>query len=164
MKSNGDYGIISTEYRPFQEEPHFNWDWEIQRVRPLKFTMCWRGIGLDSFDQAWELICQYCKTHISEVAYNTWLERLKPVSLDFERGVAIIEAPNKFHMSTVHSFYSKLLQDAFDNVFGGGSLVPDLPARRGAPARPPARAGGRGGLRVELRHLCGGTQIGRAHV
>ena len=76
MKSNGDYGIISTEYRPFQEEPHFNWDWEIQRVRPLKFTMCWRGIGLDSFDQAWELICQYCKTHISEVAYNTWLERL----------------------------------------------------------------------------------------
>ncbi len=91
---------------------------------------------MDSFDQAWELICQYCKTHISEVAYNTWLERLKPASLDFERGVAIIEAPNKFHMSTVHSFYSKLLQDAFDNVFGRGRLVPDLPARRGAPARP----------------------------
>ena len=140
MKSNGDYGIISTEYRPFQEEPHFNWDWEIQRVRPLKFTMCWRGIGLDSFDQAWELICQYCKTHISEVAYNTWLERLKPVSLDFERGVAIIEAPNKFHMSTVHSFYSKLLQDAFDNVFGGGvSFQICLPDEVPQPAPQPVR-------------------------
>mgnify|MGYP000278997729 CR=1 FL=1 len=111
-----------------------------KRVRPLKFTMCWRGIGLDSFDQAWELICQYCKTHISEVAYNTWLERLKPVSLDFERGVAIIEAPNKFHMSTVHSFYSKLLQDAFDNVFGGGvSFQICLPDEVPQPAPQPVR-------------------------
>ena len=93
---------------------------------------------MDSFNQAWELICQYCKAHISEVAYNTWLERLRPVSLDFQKGLAVLEAPNHFHMSTVNSFYSKLLQDAFDTVFGPGVTfqlcLPDQAPR--VPAQP----------------------------
>ena len=75
---------------------------------------------MDSFDQAWELICQYCKSNITEVAYNTWFSRLKPVSLDFSKGTAIVEAPNEFHKQTLLRCYSDLLKEAFDNVFGGG--------------------------------------------
>ena len=87
---------------------------------PRETAFTWRGINLDSFDQAWELICQYCKSNITEVAYNTWFSRLKSVSLDFDRATAVIEAPNEFHKQTLLRCYSDLLKEAFDNVFGGG--------------------------------------------
>ncbi len=73
---------------------------------------------MDSFDQAWEIICEYCKSQITDVAYKTWFSRLKPVSLDFEKGVATIEAPNEFHMQTLLRCYSELLKQALQNVFG----------------------------------------------
>ena len=73
---------------------------------------------MKSFDEAWELICDYCKASITEVAYTTWFTRLSPVSLDFESGIAVIEAPNEFHKQTLLRCYSELLDDAFQNVFG----------------------------------------------
>lgn len=73
---------------------------------------------MESFDQAWELICDYCKSQITEIAYKTWFSRLKPVSLDFEKGMAVIEAPNDFHRQTLLRCYSDLLSEAFQNVFG----------------------------------------------
>ena len=89
LKNYGDYGILSSEYRPFAERP--------QKAEHREMPACpnwslplgaasWRGIYLDSFDQAWELICEHCKTKITDVAYKTWFTRLKPVSLDFDRG------------------------------------------------------------------------------
>ncbi len=73
---------------------------------------------MDSFEQAWELICEYCKSQITGVAYKTWFSSLKPVSLDFENGVATIEAPNEFHMQTLLRGYSDVLGRAFESVFG----------------------------------------------
>ena len=73
---------------------------------------------MESFDQAWELICGHCKSQITEVAYNTWFSRLKPLSLDFENGLATIEAPNEFHKQTLLRCYSDLLSQAFEAVFG----------------------------------------------
>jgi len=73
---------------------------------------------LDSFDQAWEIICEYCQSQVTDVAYKTWFSRLKPVSMDFENGVAIIEAPNDFHKQTLLRCYSDLLDQALQNVFG----------------------------------------------
>ena len=114
MKKNGNYDILSLEYRPFAEGR------DRGECSPQKIAFTWRGINLDSFDQAWELICQYCKSNITEVAYHTWFSRLKPVSLDFSKGTAIVEAPNEFHKQTLLRCYSDLLKEAFDNVFGGG--------------------------------------------
>lgn len=73
---------------------------------------------MESFNQAWELICEFCKSQITEVAYKTWFSRLKPISLDFEQGMALIEAPNEFHKQTLLRCYSDLLSEAFQNVFG----------------------------------------------
>lgn len=73
---------------------------------------------MESFDQTWELICDFCKSHITEVAYKTWFSRLKPVSLDFEQGIAIIEAPNEFHKNTLLRCYNDLLQEAVQSVYG----------------------------------------------
>ena len=39
---------------------------------------------MNSFGDAWELVCSYCKTKITDVAYNTWIVRIKPLELDFD--------------------------------------------------------------------------------
>ena len=73
---------------------------------------------MESFDQTWELICDFCKSRITEVAFKTWFSRLKLVSLDFDQGVAMIEAPNEFHKNTLLYFYNELLQEAVESVYG----------------------------------------------
>lgn len=95
---------------------------------------------MDSFEQAWELICEYCKSQITGVAYKTWFSSLKPVSLDFENNVATIEAPNEFHMQTLLRGYADVLNRAFESVFGApiqlSLVVPqaDAPAKQETPA------------------------------
>lgn len=95
---------------------------------------------MDSFEQAWELICEYCESQITGVAYKTWFSSLKPVSLDFENNVATIEAPNEFHMQTLLRGYADVLNRAFESVFGApiqlSLVVPqaDAPAKQETPA------------------------------
>ena len=48
---------------------------------------------MESFDQAWELICDYCQSKITDVAYKTWFSRLKPVSLDLGRAWPLSRRP-----------------------------------------------------------------------
>ena len=73
---------------------------------------------MESFNEAWELVLDYCKTQITEVAFKTWFVKIEPISLDFEQGLAVIEAPNDFHKQTLTRCYTELLSDAFKSVFG----------------------------------------------
>ncbi|MFI3325098.1 MAG: chromosomal replication initiator protein DnaA [Clostridia bacterium] len=73
---------------------------------------------MESFNEAWDLICDYCKTQTTDIGYTTWFSRLIPISLDFEKGVAIIEAPNEFHKQTLERCYQNLISEAFTTVFG----------------------------------------------
>ena len=73
---------------------------------------------LESFNEAWELICDYCKGQITEVAFNTWFARIEPVEIDFDQGVATLQAPNIFHKQTLEKGYNTLLTDAVHSVFG----------------------------------------------
>lgn len=65
------------------------------------------------------MISEYCKSKMVQVAFDTWLGKLKPVSLDLTKGVFTIEAPNFFHKQIVEGSYSQILNEAFDNIFGG---------------------------------------------
>lgn len=76
--------------------------------------------SVGSFAEAWELICSFCRERITEVAYNSWISRIKPISLDFSKGTAILEVPNDFHKQTLTRCYSDLLSEAFGEVFGPG--------------------------------------------
>ena len=75
---------------------------------------------MESFTEAWNLICDYCKTRMTDVAYKTWISRIVPVNLDFDQGVAILEVPNEFHLQTLTRCYLDFLNDAFDQIFGPG--------------------------------------------
>lgn len=73
---------------------------------------------MDSFNEAWGIISEYCKGQITDVAYNTWIKRIEPVSLDFDKGETTLLVPNNFHKQTLLKCYIPLLNDAFDTVFG----------------------------------------------
>ena len=75
---------------------------------------------MDSFNEAWGIICDYCKERITDVAYKTWISKIEPVNLDFTQGKAILMVPGDFHRQTLIRGYMKLLNDAFANVFGPG--------------------------------------------
>ena len=75
---------------------------------------------MDSFNETWELICDYCKQRISGVAYKTWISKIEPVNLDFAEGKAILMVPGDFHRRAVIRGYMDLLDDAFKSVFGDG--------------------------------------------
>lgn len=75
---------------------------------------------MESFNEAWDLICEYCKTQITNVAYQLWISKIKPVKLDFDEGNAILMVPNDFHRQTLKRCYMQLLNNAFNEVFGAG--------------------------------------------
>lgn len=78
---------------------------------------------MDSFDDAWEVICSYCKTKITDVAYNTWISRIKPLNLDFESNTAYLVVPNDFHRQTLTRCYIPLLDEAFEAVFDNKFII-----------------------------------------
>ncbi|MDR1466974.1 MAG: chromosomal replication initiator protein DnaA [Oscillospiraceae bacterium] len=75
---------------------------------------------MDSFGDAWLLICDYCRTKITDVAYKAWIGRVEPIGIDFNLGKAIVVAPTKFHKQTLKKCYLPLLNDALDEIFGPG--------------------------------------------
>lgn len=75
---------------------------------------------MDSFNDAWNIICEYCHQHITEVAYKTWISKIEPVKMDFAEGKAILMVPADFHRQTLIRGYMPLLNEAFASVFGEG--------------------------------------------
>lgn len=75
---------------------------------------------MNSFNEAWNLICDFCKTRITDVAYKTWISRIEPIELDFDKGKAVLMVPNEFHRQTLNRCYLPLLSSAFNEIFGSG--------------------------------------------
>ena len=78
---------------------------------------------MESFTEAWNLICDFCKNRITEVAFTTWISRIEPVTLDFAQGAAVLKVPNDFHRQTLERCYTPLLTEALDEVFGPGLKI-----------------------------------------
>ena len=78
---------------------------------------------MDSFKEAWGIICEYCRQNLTEVAYKTWISKIEPVKLDFNEGKAILMVPADFHRQTLIRGYMQLLNNAFASVFGEGIQI-----------------------------------------
>lgn len=72
---------------------------------------------MDHFDDAWKVICEYCRNNITDVAYNTWISKIEPLGIDFDKKEASLLVPNDFHRKTLERCYMVLLSDAFKAVF-----------------------------------------------
>lgn len=78
---------------------------------------------MSEFNEAWEAICQYCRSQITDVAYKTWISRIEPANLDFDTGCVTLQVPNDFHRQTLTRCYMGLLNKAVEEVFGPGFTV-----------------------------------------
>ncbi len=73
---------------------------------------------MESFSDAWGVICEYCKSRITEVAYKMWISRIEPINLDFESGKITLMVPTQFHKETLERCYTSLINDACTEIFG----------------------------------------------
>ncbi len=73
---------------------------------------------MESFSDAWGVICEYCKTKITDVAYKMWISRIEPIELDFESGKIKLMVPTQFHKETLERCYTTLINDACKEIFG----------------------------------------------
>ena len=73
---------------------------------------------MNSFNEAWSYVCDYCHERIVEVAYQTWISRIEPVGIDFDTQEAVLLVPNDFHKKTLEKCYFSLLKEAFEQIFG----------------------------------------------
>lgn len=75
----------------------------------------------DSFDDVFSLVKDYCKNQMNEVAYNTWILCLEPVSLNSDEAVLEISSP--FMKGFFEEKYLPLLKEAFAAVLGFEVMV-----------------------------------------
>ncbi len=73
---------------------------------------------MDSFNDSWPLVCDYCKQRMTEVAFKTWISRIEPYSIDFSSSLVKLLVPNEFHRETVTRCFMNVLNDAFKEIFG----------------------------------------------
>ena len=71
---------------------------------------------MDSFQDVFELACQYCQQHLSEVAFNLWIRDIEPVS--FDGSVASLYVSSEFKKNILEEKYLPLLKEAFSTVLG----------------------------------------------
>ena len=80
---------------------------------------------MDTFNEAWDVICDYLKNKrendkkvISDVAYNAWIKKIKPVSIDFTTKRIVLSVPNNFNKTVIENSYLGILKVTSEEVFG----------------------------------------------
>lgn len=71
---------------------------------------------MQSFKEVWNSVCLYCKGHISDVAFKTWIYCMEPV--DFKDGEAIFFVRSDFQKKIIFDRYSDLLNKGFEETLG----------------------------------------------
>lgn len=75
---------------------------------------------MDNFNEGWNIICDYLKQEkkIVDVAYKTWISRIEPIGIDFEKSIITLMVPNDFHRQTLIRGYLPKLEEAYEAVLG----------------------------------------------
>ena len=71
---------------------------------------------MESFIEVWQLVSDYCKREISEVAHNIWISCIEPVK--FEDGTAVLYVRTPFQKNILQEKYMSLLKRSFETVLG----------------------------------------------
>ncbi len=71
---------------------------------------------MDSFEEIFSLVKDYCKTQMTDVAYNLWIKDIEPVKFTAEKVFLCVNSP--FKQNIVSEKYKDLLSKGFENVLG----------------------------------------------
>ena len=71
---------------------------------------------MDSFEEIFGLVKDYCRTQMTDVAYNLWIKDIEPVRLTVEK--VYLSVNSEFKKNIVSEKYKDLLSNGFENVLG----------------------------------------------
>ncbi|MBR7131941.1 MAG: chromosomal replication initiator protein DnaA [Clostridia bacterium] len=71
---------------------------------------------INSLDDIWFAVCEECKKHISDIAFDCFLKDLKPVSLD--SGELTVSINSDYMRGLIEQNYTELLNDCVKAVMG----------------------------------------------
>lgn len=74
-----------------------------------------RKRNLNSYNEFWEAVLNYCRENMNSIAFNMWIEPLQLIKIEADR--VIIAAPG-FKIDLIMTKYKNLIEDAFYNVMG----------------------------------------------
>ena len=71
---------------------------------------------MDSFEEIFNLVKDYCKTQMTEVAYNLWIKDIEPMKLTVEN--VRLGVNSEFKQNIVSEKYKDLLSKGFERILG----------------------------------------------
>ena len=71
---------------------------------------------MDSLEQCFEYVSEYCKTKMSETSHNLFIRPLKPISMTSD--IVTLSISSEWLKSTVEEKYVSLLEEGFETVLG----------------------------------------------
>lgn len=72
--------------------------------------------SINSFNEVFEMVSEYCKGEISEVAHKVWIRDINPIKL--EGSTVYLGVKTDFKKKILEERYLKLLLTSFENVLG----------------------------------------------
>ncbi|NCC87461.1 MAG: chromosomal replication initiator protein DnaA [Clostridia bacterium] len=70
---------------------------------------------MESYLELWQVVCEYCKAHVTETVYNLWLAPLELVSFEENR---VVLSVSEFKRNIIKNKFLSLLDEAFENTLG----------------------------------------------
>ncbi|MBE6893148.1 MAG: chromosomal replication initiator protein DnaA [Ruminococcaceae bacterium] len=71
---------------------------------------------MNTFDEFFDLVKEFCKTQMTDVAYNLWIKDIEPVKLTVDK--VELSVSSEFKQNIVSEKYRDLLASGFENVLG----------------------------------------------
>lgn len=72
--------------------------------------------NMDSFEELFSVVKEYCKTQMTEVAYKIWIKDIEAVS--FDNDTVVLGVNSEFKKNIVTEKYKALLSKVFDQTLG----------------------------------------------
>ncbi|MDR0314438.1 MAG: chromosomal replication initiator protein DnaA [Oscillospiraceae bacterium] len=70
---------------------------------------------MESYVELWEIVREYCKSHVTETVYNLWLAPLQLVSFEDNK---VTLSVSEFKKNIIENKFFNLLNDAFEDTLG----------------------------------------------
>lgn len=73
-------------------------------------------MAFNSIDDMWNAVCDECKTHITEIAFDTFFKYLTPQNIDSDG--FLLAASNEYIKGMIQNFYKDIINDAIEKIMG----------------------------------------------
>lgn len=71
---------------------------------------------MESFEELWSKVCEYCRGAISETSYKSWIETIS--AAEYKDGTVTIVSCSEFRNSILKNKFSDLFKKAFEEIVG----------------------------------------------